>query len=141
MAGVNGAFEVAGGDAVFGEDVITGDEEARGGVRIAIAEGEIFTFGDQIVQVIDRAVFVDDQHAPVARRSICGDGLGKYLTVSAIHGFHRREVAVPGDIHFVEAHSLNDARIVRREEGVHFDAQFLFHVLQERVPLRLQVLL
>ena len=28
VSGVNGAFEVAGGDVVFGEDVVTGDEEA-----------------------------------------------------------------------------------------------------------------
>src|SRR3546814_4734114 len=94
------------------DSVITGDEEARGGVRIAIAEGEIFTFGDQIVQVIDRAVFVDDQHAPVARRSICGDGLGKYLTVSAIHGFHRREVAAVSYTH-LRAHETKANLVCR----------------------------
>ncbi len=42
MPSVDGALKVAGGDIVFGKDVVTGDEEARGGVRIAIAEGEIF---------------------------------------------------------------------------------------------------
>ena len=88
MTGVDGAFEVAGGDIVFREDVIARDEIAGGRVRIAITKGEIFAFGDQIVEVVDRAVLVDDQHAPVTRRSIGGDGLGKDLAVGAIHGFH-----------------------------------------------------
>lgn len=58
MPGVDGALEVAGGDIVFGEDVVAGDEEARGGVRIAIAEGEIFPLRQQIVQVVDRTVLL-----------------------------------------------------------------------------------
>lgn len=44
MFGVDGVFEVVGGDIVFGEDVVIGDEEVRGGVRIVIVEGEIFLF-------------------------------------------------------------------------------------------------
>ncbi len=141
MPGVDRTFEFAGGDVVFGEDVITRDQVARSGVRVAVAKGEVFTFGEHVVEVVDRAVFVDDQHAPVTRGAVGGYRLGKDLAVSAIHGFHRREVAVPGDIDFVKAHSLDDARIVRGEEGVHFDPQFAFHVFQEGFPLRLQVLL
>ena len=141
MPGVDGALEVTGGDIVFGEDVVAGDEEARGGVRSAITEGEIFPLRQQIVQVVDRAVFVDDQHAPVTRRSIRRDGLSEDLAVGAIHCFHRRQVAVPGDIHFVETHSLDNARIVRGKEGVDLHAQLLLHILQERRPLRFQVLL
>ena len=129
MPGVDGALEVAGGDIVFGKDVVTGDEEARGGVRIAIAKGKIFTLRQQIVQVVDRAVFVDDQHAPVTWRSIRRDRLGEDLTVGAIHRFHRRQIAVPGDIHFVEAHSLDNARVVRGKEGVDLYAQLLLHIL------------
>lgn len=105
MPSVDGALKVAGGDIVFGKDVVTGDEEARGGVRIAIAEGEIFPLRQQIVQVVDRTIFVDDQHAPVTWRSIRRDRLGEDLAVGAIHRFHCRQVAVPGDIHFIEAHS------------------------------------
>ncbi len=87
MPSVDGALKVAGGD-VFGKDVVTGDEEARGGVRIAIAEGEaIFPLRQQIVQVVDRTIFVDDQHAPVTWRSIRRDRLGEDLAVGAIHHF------------------------------------------------------
>ena len=129
MPGVDGALEVAGGDIVFGEDVVAGDEEARGGVRIAIAEGEIFTLRQQIVQVVDRTVFVDDQHAPVTRRSIRRDRLGEDLAIGAIHRFHRRQIAVPGDIHFIEAHPLDNARVVRGKEGVDLYAQLLLHIL------------
>lgn len=60
MFGVDGVFEVVGGDIVFGEDVVVGDEEVRGGVRIVIVKGEIFLFCQQIVQVVDWIVFVDD---------------------------------------------------------------------------------
>ena len=141
MAGVYRAFEVAGGDVVFGEDVVARDKVAGGGVGIAIAKGQLFAFGKHVVKVIDWAVFVHDQHAPVARGAICRDGLGKDLTVGAIHRFHGGEVAVPGDVHFVKAHPLDDARVVRGEEGVHFDPQFGFHIFQERFPLRFQVLL
>ena len=52
MPGVDGALKVAGGDIVFSEDVVTGDEEAGGRVRIAIAKGEIFPLRQQIVQVV-----------------------------------------------------------------------------------------
>ena len=141
MPGVDGALEVAGGDIVFGEDVVARDEEAGSGVRIAIAEGQLFAFGEQVVEVVDRAVFVDDQHAPVARGAICRDGLGKDLAVRAVHRFHGGEVAVPGDVHFIKAHPLDDARIVRGEEGVHFDPQLSFHIFQERFPLRFEILL
>ena len=129
MPGVDGALKVVSGDIVFGKDVVTGDEEARGGVRIAIAEGEIFPLRQQIAQVVDRTVFVDDQHAPVTRRSIRRDRLGEDLAVGAIHRFHCRQVAVPGDIHFVEAHSLDNARVVRGKEGVDLHAQLLLHIL------------
>ena len=129
MPGVDGALKVVSGDIVFGKDVVTGDEEARGGVRIAIAEGEIFPLRQQIVQVVDRAIFVDDQHAPVTRRSVRRYGLSEDLTVGAIHRFHRRQVAVPGDIHFVEAHSLDNARVIRGKEGVDLHAQLLLHIL------------
>ena len=129
MPSVDGALKVAGGDIVFGKDVVTGDEEARGGVRIAIAEGEIFPLRQQIVQVVDRAIFVDDQHAPVTWRSIRRDRLGEDLAVGAIHRFHCRQVAVPGDIHFIEAHSLDNACVVWGKEGVHLHAQLLLHIL------------
>ena len=74
-------------------------------------------------------VFVDDQHAPVTWRSIRRDCLGEDLTVGAIHRFHRRQVAVPGDIHFIEAHPLDNARVVRGKEGVDLYAQLLLHIL------------
>ena len=141
VAGVNRALEVAGGDVVFREDVVTRDEEAGRRIRVAVTKGQLFAFGEHIVEVVDRAVFVNDQHAPVARGAVCCNGLGKDLAVGAIYRFHGREVAVPGDVDFVEAHSLDNARVVRGEEGVHFDPQFGFHIFQERFPLRLQVLL
>ncbi|CZW59496.1 Uncharacterised protein [Enterobacter cloacae] len=141
MAGIDGAFEIAGRGIVFGEDVIARHQEARSGVRIAVAEGQFFAFGEHIVEVIDRAVFVDDQHAPVTRRAIGSNGLGKDLAVCTIHRFHGGEVAIPGDVHFVKAHPLDDARVIRSEEGVYFDPQFGFHIFQEGFPLRLQVLL
>ncbi|CZX50386.1 Uncharacterised protein [Enterobacter hormaechei] len=141
MAGVNRALEVAGGDVVFREDVVTRDEEAGRRIRVAVTKGQLFAFGEHIVEVVDRAVFVNDQHAPVARGAVCCNGLGKDLAVGAIYRFHGREVAVPRDVDFVEAHSLDNARVVRGEEGVHFDPQFGFHIFQERFPLRLQVLL
>ncbi|CZY00224.1 Uncharacterised protein [Enterobacter kobei] len=141
MAGVDGAFEVAGGGVVFREDVVARDEEAGGGVRVAVTKCQLFAFGEHVVEVVDRAVFVHDQHAPVARGAICRNGLGKDLAVGAVYRFHCGEVAVPGDVDFIKAHSLDNARVVRGEEGIHFDPQFGFHIFQERFPLRLQVLL
>ena len=141
MAGVDRALKVAGGDVVFREDVVARDEEAGSGVRVAVTKGQLFAFGEHVVEIVDRAVFVHDQHAPVARGAVCRNGLGEDLAVRAIYRFHSREVAIPGDVDFVEAHSLNDARVVRGEEGVYFDPQFVFHIFQERFPLRLQVLL
>ena len=141
MAGVHRAFEVAGGGVVFGEDVVARDKVAGGRVRVAVAEGQLFAFGEHVVEVVDRAVFIHDQHAPVARGAICRDGLGKHLAVRAVHRLHGGEVAVPGDVHFIKAHPLDDPRVVRGEEGVNFDPQLSFHIFQERFPLRLQILL
>ena len=70
-----------------------------------------------------------------------GNRLGEDLAIGAIHRFHRRQIAVPGDIHFIEAHPLDNARVVRGKEGVDLHAQLLLHILQERRPLRFQVLL
>ncbi|MNO98557.1 hypothetical protein D3C76_903050 [compost metagenome] len=141
MSGIDRALEFAGGGVVFREDVVARDQETGGRVRVTVAEGQLFAFGEHVVEVVDRAVFVDDQHAPVTRRTISSNGLCKDLAVSAIYRFHRGEVAVPGDVDFVKTHPLDDARVIRGEEGVHFDAQFGFHIFQERFPLGFQVLL
>ena len=78
MPGVDGArLKSFGGDIVFGEDAAGRDEKPEVELGIAIAEGEIFPLRQQIVQVVDRTVFVDDQHAPVTRRSIRRDRLGE----------------------------------------------------------------
>ena len=58
-----------------------------------------------------------------------GNRLGEDLAIGAIHRFHCRQVAVPGDIHFIEAHSLDNACVVWGKEGVHLHAQLLLHIL------------
>src|SRR5690606_40414938 len=57
-----------------------------------------------------------------------------------IYGFHGRLVAIPSYVHLVEPHALDDARVVRSEEGLNLHAGALAHCSEERVPHRLQVL-
>jgi hypothetical protein len=120
-------------------DVEARDQEARGRVRIAVAEGELARLLQQVVEAVERAVLVDDQQRPIARRAVAGGGLHEDLALGAVDRLHGRSVAEPGDLHLVEAHALDHAGIVGGEEGVDLPAGLLRHVGQERLEHVLQV--
>jgi hypothetical protein len=77
---------------------------------------------------------VGDEVGVIARRSVEIDELHEDLAAGAIDGIDRRLVAIPGDLHLVEALRLDDAGVVRGIEAIDLDADGLRHVFEEGFP-------
>src|SRR4029079_14558543 len=84
-----------------------------------------------------RAVLVRDDVAVVTGRSVQVDELREDLAVRAVDRLDRALVAVPRHLDLVEALRLDDPGVVGREKAVHLEAGLLRHVLEERIPERL----
>ena len=126
--------------AVFGKDIIAGHQEAGGGVGVAIAEAQLGGLGKHVVEVLERALLVDDQAGVVALAAVGSGGLGKDLAIGAVHHHHGTLVADPAQVDFLEAHAFDDTGIVTGKEGFDFHAEGLAHILEERIPKHLEIL-
>jgi hypothetical protein len=75
----------------------------------------------------------------VAGAAVLRDDLGEHFAVRAIDRLDRGFVAEPGELHLVETHRLDDARIVGRIEGLHLYADRLRQGVDEGFPVLLLV--
>ena len=141
MAAVERALEdLVGVGIVLREHVVARYQIARGGVRVAVGEGQGLGIFQHVFDRIDRAVLVRHHQAVIALSAVGSYGLGEDLPIGTIHCFHRSLIAVPGHVDFVETHALDDPSVVRGEEGFDLQAGLLAHVCQEGVPHAFQVL-
>ena len=81
-----------------------------------------------------------DQVRIVALGAIAVVHLGKHLGIGTVDRFHRRFVAEPSHLDLVESHALDDAGVVGRKEGRDFQPRLLGHVVDQGLPVGLQIL-
>ncbi|MNV46342.1 hypothetical protein D3C71_1381690 [compost metagenome] len=127
-------------DLVLCKGVVAGHQETRGGVGVAVAKAQRLAVLEHVIQGGQGAVLVHDEVRVVALRAVGVHHLRKDFAVGAVHGFHGRLVAQPGHLHLVEAHGFDEARVVGCKEGIDLQTGLLGHVVQQRLPVGLEVL-
>ena len=78
-------------------------------------------------------------HAIESYLSLNASPITDALAIGAINCFHSSFVAIPSHLYFIEAHPFNHASVVWGKEGFNGQARLLLHVVQDGLPILLQV--